>query len=95
MIDCQSNTFLLMNIIISDISKLAIKKPERSLWIDFTLGFEDRNNSWRVTYLNSSEQNGTVNVYSDVLYVLPTKILQGSDTASGTVFQKRCSRICD
>ena len=27
-------------------------------------------------------------------YVLFTKILQGSDTTSGTVFQKRCSRIC-
>ena len=27
-------------------------------------------------------------------YVLSTKILQGSDTASGTDFQKRCSKIC-
>ena len=27
-------------------------------------------------------------------YALSTKILQGSDTASGTVLQKRCSRIC-
>ena len=26
---------------------------------------------------------------------LSTKILQGSDTASGTVLHKRCSRICD
>ena len=25
--------------------------------------------------------------------VLSTKVLQGSDTASGTVLQKRCSRI--
>ena len=27
-------------------------------------------------------------------YVLSTKVLKGSDTASGTVLQKRCSRIC-
>ena len=27
-------------------------------------------------------------------YVLFTKILQVSDTTSGTVFQKRCPRIC-
>ena len=27
-------------------------------------------------------------------YVLSTKILQESDTASGTVLQKRCSIIC-
>ena len=27
-------------------------------------------------------------------YALSTKILQGSDTASGTVLQNRCSRIC-
>ena len=27
-------------------------------------------------------------------YVLSTKILQGSDTASATVLQKSCSRIC-
>ena len=26
-------------------------------------------------------------------YLLSTKILQGSDTASGTALQKRCSRI--
>ena len=26
--------------------------------------------------------------------VLSTEILQGSDTASGTVLHKRCSRIC-
>ena len=30
LIHCQSNTFLLMNIIISDISKLAIKTPEQT-----------------------------------------------------------------
>ena len=28
-------------------------------------------------------------------YVLCTKILQGSDTASGAVLHKRCSKICD
>ena len=27
-------------------------------------------------------------------YILSSKILQGSDTATGTVFQKRRSRIC-
>ena len=27
-------------------------------------------------------------------YVLSTKILQESDTSSGAVLQKRCSRIC-
>ena len=48
-----------MNIRISDISKLAIKTLEQSfycyLWKYYTLGLEDRNNGWGVTYLNSSE----------------------------------------
>ena len=32
-------------------------------------------------------------ISTKMYYVLSTKILQGSDTASGTVLQKRCSRI--
>ena len=32
LIDCQSKAFLLMNITISDISKLAVKTPERSFY---------------------------------------------------------------
>ena len=32
LIGCQSNTFLLMNLIISDISKLAMKTPEQSFY---------------------------------------------------------------
>ena len=55
----QSNTFLLMNIIISDISKWDIKAPERSfyceLWTDTTLLLDNQNNGWGATYLNSSE----------------------------------------
>ena len=46
----QSDTFLSMNIIIADISKLAIKTREQSfyyyLWLDFTPVLEDRNNGW-------------------------------------------------
>ena len=34
-IDCQSNTFVLMNIIISDISKLAIKTSENLFIVNF------------------------------------------------------------
>ena len=56
---CEVNFFSLMNIIISDISDLAIKTPERSfyclLWTDIPLVLEDQNNSWAATYLNSSE----------------------------------------
>ena len=51
--DCQSNTFLLMNVIISDISKLTIKIPEQFFYcwlgLDFTLNLEDLNNSWGAT----------------------------------------------
>ena len=32
LINCQSNAFLLMNVIISDISKLVIKTPEQSFY---------------------------------------------------------------
>ena len=31
---------------------------------------------------------------TQMYYVLSAKILQGADTATGTVLQKRCSRIC-
>ena len=33
-------------------------------------------------------------ISAKMYYVLFTKILQGGDTASGTVLHKRCSRIC-
>ena len=73
-IDCQSNTFLLMNIMNSDISKLAVKTPEQSFysWLseDFKLVLEDRNNRLGATNLNSSEQNRTVNIYYDVLCII-------------------------
>ena len=39
--------------------------------------------------------NNTVQSISTKMhYVLSTKTLQGSDTASGTVLQKKCFRIC-
>ena len=48
-----------MNVIISNISKLAIKTLEQSfyckIWLDFTLVLEDQNNGSGATYLNSSE----------------------------------------
>ena len=73
-IDCQSNTFLLMNIMNSDISKLAVKTPEQSFYsllsADFKLVLEDRNNRLGATNLNSSEQNRTVNIYYDVLCII-------------------------
>ena len=73
-IDCQSNTFLLMNIMNSDISKLAVKTPKQSFysWLsaDFKLVLEDRNNRLGATNLNSSEQNRTVNIYYDVLCII-------------------------
>ena len=53
----------------------------------------DRNNGWGAVYLNYSEWNFTVNIYSDAL-LSSTKILQEADTAGGTVPQKRCSSIC-
>ena len=33
-------------------------------------------------------------IYAKTYYVLFTKILQGGDTARGTVLLKSCSRIC-
>ena len=63
-----------MNIMNSDISKLAVKTPEQSFysWLsaDFKLVLEDRNNRLGATNLNSSEQNRTVNIYYDVLCII-------------------------
>ena len=53
----------------------------------FYTSLEDRNNSWGATYLNYSE------IKLNSQYLLQF-ILQGADTAGGTVLQKRCSRIC-
>ena len=43
---------------------------------------------WETLLVLEDWNNWTVNV------LLSTKILQGSDTASGTILKKSCSRIC-
>ena len=45
----------------------------------------DRNSSWGFTYLN---------FYLNTVQPISTKMYERPDTASGTVLQKRCSRIC-
>ena len=49
------------------------------------LVLEDRNNSWGFTYLN---------FYLNTVQPISIKMYGKPDTASGTVLQKRCSRIC-
>ena len=57
---------------------------------DFTLVLKDQNNSW-----GAPVNIYTIQLISTKMYdVFFTKMLQGSDTASWTVLQKRCSAIC-
>ena len=44
-----------------------------------------------VTFVSSSHKNCTVNICK-MYYVSFTKILQGGDTANGTVLHKKCCR---